>query len=436
MSTALLTAAATIGGRTQQAEGLERFEALRSGGADRASTMKDMVATIKRASADVRAATAAFKFGLTSTYASEPGTLPAEDRIVMETPAGPVGINRLAHNQLADKLAIPVKYYQRLLEHYPEGVVDHLNFWLSTQPDVRLLRMLRPYNEGMNIRSARMGGVPMFLRAYLADQFRTMDNFEVAGAVMEQAEAQGAFVKEYDISDERFYVRLVQNEPDNVREVIRRMNPAELSAARSLDLPLGFGVSVRNSETGHSLLDVSPYVLIIHCTNGAFGDSLFKRMHVGRKVGQSENWLGNDTRALEDAATFAQVRDAVGAAFTENNRFTISAKIAEAAGTPVALPPSAPLFEFIGALADKADLTEQETGLFQEEFTKEVALHTADGRPTRWTVSQGLTATARRIGEAGDFERKAELERTGWQVLDTSTDTLVKAAQQAVRAIN
>ena len=57
---------------------------------------------------------------------------------------------------------------------------------------------------------------------------------------------------------------------------------------------------------------------------------------------------------------------------------------------------------------------------------------------TRWTLAQGMTATARRIGAGqggapGDFDRQVELEQTGWTVLTDATAALVKAATGATR---
>ncbi|MGH7468441.1 MAG: hypothetical protein ACRENP_10705 [Longimicrobiales bacterium] len=80
-----------------------------------------------------------------------------------------------------------------------------------------------------------------------------------------------------------------------------------------------------------------------------------------------------------------------------------------AKGEPVT--PPVPVFEFVDALDRKLEMTTAESKLLQDETTKAMV---EEGGLTRFALSQGVTAVARQLD---DFDRKAEFEKAGWQVM-------------------
>jgi len=90
---------------------------------------------------------------------------------------------------------------------------------------------------------------------------------------------------------------------------------------------------------------------------------------------------------------------------------------------PLALP--VPTFEFVGNLGANLNLTEAEVRVLQEETERAVI---QEGVVTRFALSQGITALARRTDTA-DFDRKVELERYGFEMLDRDVEKLLAAGR-------
>ncbi|CDB35735.1 pF06067 domain protein [Phascolarctobacterium sp. CAG:266] len=68
-------------------------------------------------------------------------------------------ISEIAHRQIADRLGIPYKYYERMRQENPALLDSNINSWLNTTPEKRMLRTL----DGK-------------LRAFLSDRYRRLDN--------------------------------------------------------------------------------------------------------------------------------------------------------------------------------------------------------------------------------------------------------------------
>ena len=51
-------------------------------------------------------------------------------------------VSNLAHSQIADRLSIPKKYYERMREENPALLDANVNAWLKTQAETRMLRTL------------------------------------------------------------------------------------------------------------------------------------------------------------------------------------------------------------------------------------------------------------------------------------------------------
>ena len=51
-------------------------------------------------------------------------------------------ISEIAHRQIADRLGIPYKYYERMRQENPTLLDSNINSWLNTTPEKRMLRTL------------------------------------------------------------------------------------------------------------------------------------------------------------------------------------------------------------------------------------------------------------------------------------------------------
>jgi hypothetical protein len=186
-----------------------------------------------------------------------------------------------------------------------------------------------------------------------------------------------------------------------------------------------FGASIRNSETGHGAFAIEDYIRLLICSNGAVVNAQFRMAHLGKKSGEEDfTFRAADTQRLEDAALFLRVRDRLLECFSDRTEKTLARSIVEGKA-PVELPPEQPALTFVKNVGATFDLTDKELDVLQEEAAHELAR----GRPmSRFAVSQGFTALARRVGEAGDFDRKYELEQAGWKILTDPVTKLLKAA--------
>jgi hypothetical protein len=398
-------------------EDLSRLDAIREAAPALTDRLTTQVGEIARAAQDVRANTRAMRFEVARLYGGAEDLAP-RDRVVLVTPMGNLGINDIAHRQFADKVKIPVPYWNRLLEFYPEGLVDHANNWLSTEPETRLIRMLRPVTEADRERSTRQGGTVANVRAVLSDRYRTIDNYHVLNTAMETAAERGLVVKEYNLEEARLFVKFVEA---SYRD---RSNLIDPRNHRFISQRLGFGLTLKNSEVGLAGLSAEAYVLILTCINGLITMDKHQVRHVGGRNAEDESWMGDDTKRLDDAATFLKLRDRMRELTSDEAQGRILNVMANAAGEPIVLDEK-PIFEYLDGVGARFEMSEEERDILKEEVTHERAVSSLGPTLTRWTVSQGITATARRLD---NYDRQVELESAGWTVLTDPTEALIKAA--------
>ena len=77
------------------------------------------------------------------------------------------GVNEVAHQQIAARLNIPYRYYQKMQSEAPDLLDQNVNRWLVQNPERRMIRVL-----DNNV------------RAFLSDRYRRLDNLELCAAVL------------------------------------------------------------------------------------------------------------------------------------------------------------------------------------------------------------------------------------------------------------
>jgi hypothetical protein len=350
--------------------------------------------------------------------------------VMARTPTGDVPLRVLdgAHRQVADKVGIPWPYYQRMLEVQPDLLAVNINNWFNSDPQNRLVRMLGPITDEDREHNTKTGAHAA-VRAFLSDSYRPIDHGALLNVLLQEAQKVGARVAEYDLSARHFHVRLIGEErrvEDIIADVLRR-NPDHPPHACTLQEVISRGVAIRNSETGHGAFSMAEAIRILRCINTMEGERM-RIAHLGGKQNGDRTEWREDTRRLDDAATFLKVRDKFAHMFSAESEEKIVRQLTDAAGTPLALPEKVPVMEFIDRVGKKYEMAEHEMAILRDEFVKETAV-TGVTEPTRWTLGQAFTATARRLHaeEGKTFERKAEVEHVGWQVLgDPLTQLLAK----------
>ena len=146
-------------------------------------------------------------------------------------------VSEVAHRQIAERLNIPYKYYERMRLDYPELLDQNINGWLARTPEKRMLRTL----DGK-------------LRAFLSDRYRRLDNLELVDHVLPVlAEMKGCDIVSCDVTETHLYLKIIN------KALKTEVVPGDVVQA-------GFVIS--NSEIGLGALKVEPLVYRLICKNG------------------------------------------------------------------------------------------------------------------------------------------------------------------------
>ena len=302
--------------------------------------------------------------------------------------------------------------------------------------------MLAPISE-RDHELAALYGTQLNLRAVLSKGYKIIDHAAVLDVVLPIAHARNARVAEYNLSEKYFHVRLTTVDRP-IREIAaaimeeRGMTHAHQRDEHGHDMAwinevVGAGLALRNSETGHGAYSMAFALKILRCLNLLVSDQKQRIIHVGGRKKEDEAYFTTKTRRLDDAATLSKIRDMTTHLLSERYMQEQTLLIGDAAGEQLPVKPEEPVMEFVGNVGKRFDLTEKEVEILQDEFASEaVTTGLRLDETNRWTLSQAMTATARRLHEQGngdaiDFERKSEIETAGWKILKDPVTALVNA---------
>ncbi len=372
-----------------------------------------------------------------NTYAPVGGSIWARGVIEADAPESelPIRLNILrgAHQQIASKLDIPFKYYQRMLEHDSDLWAESVNAWLWREHDkTRLLRMLRPMDEAQE-GVAAMYHTQYNLRAFLSDRYHIIDHKALLDAILPVLREKEAYVTDWNLDEQHFHLRFSTQEVEVLQAFWE-----EQPRLRGMEEIVSFGGAMRNSETGHGAYRLGPAVNIKRCVNVLVTTERLRIVHLGGRSVEEEHFFQEDTKVMDDSATILKVRDRLAHIFSDESIEKVAKTIVEGHNTPFDPPEKLNYIEFVGNIGRGFKLADDEVEVLQEEFTNEVVATNrvlnrgSSHRPTRWTVAQALTATARRLADENpemDFDRREEIETAGWEVLTSPTSRLLKAAK-------
>ena len=286
-------------------------------------------------------------------------------------------VGDVAHQQIAARLNIPYRYYQKMQSDAPDLLDQNVNRWFNQNPERRMIRVLD-------------GNV----RAFLSDRYRRLDNLELCAAVLPVInEMKGSNIESCEVTPTHLYLK-----------VVNRRLKAEVKVGDVVQA--GFVVS--NSEVGLGSLRIEPLVFRLVCKNGLICKDLAqKKYHVGRQVNVSDDnayeLYSDETLAQDDRAFFMKVQDVVRAAVDEA-RFALTVdKLRNATQIPLKHDP----VKSVELLADKFQLTENERG----DILRQLFIG-ADN--SRYGLINAVTA-ASKITKS--YERATDLERIGGEIL-------------------
>ena len=298
---------------------------------------------------------------------------------VLELPsgAGTFPILEPAHDQIASRLNIPAKYYDRMRAEAPDLLATNVNAWFRKSPEKRMVRTL--------------GGD---VRAFLSNRYNRIENEEIAEVVLPiLAEIPDVRIISSEITDRRMYIQALTPRLEG-----------EVKGRKVGDVIQG-GVVISNSETGHGSVSISPLVYRLICLNGAIAnDGRLRANHVGGRIEDSEALYADDTKKADDRAILLKVRDHVRHAVDEvafRNRLAVMSGLAaqELTGDPQAA---------VEVLAKKVGASEGEQSGILKALIK-------GGDLSAWGLLNAVTAQAH---EAKDYDRSVDFERMGGALLE------------------
>ena len=286
-------------------------------------------------------------------------------------------IGELAHQQIASRLNIPFRYYQKMQMENPELLDRNVNTWFIQNPERRMIRVL----DGN-------------IRAFLSDRYRRLDNLELCSAVLPVIqEMKGASIESCEVTPYRLYIK-----------VVNKKMKAEVAVGDVVQA--GFVIS--NSEVGLGSVRVEPLVFRLVCKNGLIcKDFAQKKYHVGKQISSSDDsaylLYSDETLAQDDKAFFMKVQDIVRAAIDESKFSLTVDKLRLSQNIPLSHEP----VKAVEILADNFQLTENERGdILRQLFIA--------GDNSRYGLINAVTA-ASKISKS--YDRATELERIGGEIL-------------------
>ena len=313
--------------------------------------------------------------------AEESPSLVMNNRGAMET----FSISSTTHRQIAERLGIPFKYYEKMRANYPELLAENVNGWFNKTPEDRMLRTMKGQ-----------------ARAFLSNKYHRIDNLELMQAVYPiLQDMDGVSVVSCEVTPDHLYLQVVSDK-------------VSFEVAKGDIVQAGFIIS--NSEIGLGAVSVQPLVYRLVCTNGMIApDDGHRRFHTGKRISGEDNYelFTDQTKMLDDMAYFAKVQDIVRAAVNETrfNQHVIAMQ--KAIGIEIPAMAITPVVEELGKTYL---LTKPEQEAIVQNFligdTGMDGSHIAHFN--QFGVSNAITRLA---NSAPDYERAVELEKIGGNVL-------------------
>jgi len=297
------------------------------------------------------------------------------------------GITKNCHQQIADRLGIPRKYYERCKESAPELLAENCNHWLAGE-EKRLVRTL----DGNS-------------RAFLSNRYRRLDNMDFVNALLPAVMECGAEIRSANVTEDNLHVKLVV--PGMVERIMRE--GAELGKGSDQYDEVQAGLVLTNSETGSARLAIQPAIHHTGCTNMAiYRATAVKRSHIGSRAGDGEQgddfkYLSDETRQQSDKALWMQLADLARASLDGRVFKDLCDKLRVARGLVVHKPVEA-----------IEELTKQ-NGLFDTDKDGILGYLVNGGDLTLYGVHSAVTRYSQ---DVDDYDRATELELLGGQLIE------------------
>lgn len=292
------------------------------------------------------------------------------------TPAFLGPITDLGHAQISERLQIPKRYYDRMLQEAPHLLMQNANEWFARGDDQRLVRTL----DGS-------------MRALLSNRYQRIDNYEVLTAILPVLhDFPGLRVESAEVTEKRMYVKAVT---DRVQGEVSKGDVMQA------------GVLITNSEVGLGAFTVAPLILRLVCMNGMVVNAAAKRKtHVGTALEASTDApgleYGEDTVRAIDASIVLRARDHVKWALSDAFLQPQIEKMQKAAGVELKNP-----IKTVEVLQKQAFVSNTEGESILQHLLR-------GGDMNLYGFANAITRAAQ---DTDDYDRSTELEALGHKIV-------------------
>jgi hypothetical protein len=288
---------------------------------------------------------------------------------------GAFPINPIAHEQIASRVGVPQRYYDRMKAAAPELLRENVNHWLHTEKDQRMVRTL-----GGNV------------RAFLSSRYRQLDNLDLAKTTLPVLARLGVQVESTEITERRFYIKAI--------------TPKITAEVRKGDI-VQAGIVITNSEIGLGSVKVEPLIFRLVCTNGLIvNDYAMRKYHIGRASEETDlaaEFFRDETREADDRAFWMKVRDVVNGSFQQD----VFEKIVDTMRASTERIIDADTVKVVEVIRKENKLTEDDGSLMLKHLI-------LGGDLTQYGL---LNAVTRASQDVRDYDHATELERLGGDIM-------------------
>ena len=279
----------------------------------------------------------------------------------------------VAHGQIAQRVGIPQRYYDRMRTDAPALLTDNVNHWFEANPEPRLLRTL----DGR-------------ARAFLSNRYRILDHYDLLNAILPKLQDTGCDFASMQVTDRKLYLKCLF--PRIEREV-------------SVGDPVQAGLVISNSEVGLGSVKVEPLIYRLVCENGLIApDGGMTKYHLGRAMDeQAIEVFREETIKQTDTAFFMQVGDVVDSLLKPDVFDGLVNRLRDAKD------------QHITDIPETVEVTRKQLSLSDDERDGVLTALVEGGNPSIYGLINAVTNMSQQVE---DYDRATELEKGAWGLLD------------------
>jgi hypothetical protein len=325
-----------------------------------------------------------------------------EGSVSVEKGSAVIGMDTKARTQLVDKVGMPVKYYNQLVDMKLQELASfNVNTLLGNRPLEKVMVRSFLADDGLKI------------RAILSNRYRCLDNYDLflaaadtfrgCNATMWTARTWG--------SGEGFELFGVSEEIQQKIRIDRTFDrPDHFITKFGDDGDVNYAaVRVSNSETGAGGLSVTMSMMRAVCNNLCVWGNRVSQIHLEKRKEEEGLIMSDDRSAAEANVIWLKIRDAIKTAFSKEAFEKYVAKMNDL--TQIEIKSSVP--ETVKAVL--ADYPISKTSI--DSIIGELL---GSGDLSAYGIVQAVTAQAHTSERSGNFAAASEFCEIGGKVADFS----------------